>query len=394
VDTLTVLSTDSDGTPLSDTDAVTINVAAVNDAPVNTVPAAQNVNEDTSLLIAGISVNDVDNNLATTQLTVGNGTVTVSLAGGASISGGTNGTATLTLSGTQAQINAALATVTYQGNLNFNGVDTLTVLSTDSDGTPLSDTDAVTINVAAVNDAPVEDRLPIEPEWFLNTDTINKEIIKWQTANDPTSPVLSAVHDIRKETALNSGLGVFQTDSVTKAELTAGSDSDNSAPTYVQNSVRHLDLEKSSVSIGQTVKTSQLESTAKNIRAVSADNTAIPAVSNVVDLFVENGFKQSNSEKNINAGSGIRSILPEKQLNKEDEENIKSQSNIEDPKLKSSYTIDSDIDVKPDQGDGSGGRNSSEANMIKEKAAKSFSNQLQHMAKNMRAPSNEVPNNK
>jgi hypothetical protein len=252
----------------------------------------------------------------------------------------------------------------------------------------------VTINVAAVNDAPVEDRLPIEPEWFLNTDTINKEIIKWQTANDPTSPVLSAVHDIRKETALNSGLGVFQTDSVTKAELTAGSDSDNSAPTYVQNSVRHLDLEKSSVSIGQTVKTSQLESTAKNIRAVSADNTAIPAVSNVVDLFVENGFKQSNSEKNINAGSGIRSILPEKQLNKEDEENIKSQSNIEDPKLKSSYTIDSDIDVKPDQGDGSGGRNSSEANMIKEKAAKSFSNQLQHMAKNMRAPSNEVPNNK
>ena len=74
------------------------------------------MNEDTALSIGGISVNDVDGNLATTQLTVTNGTVTVSLAGGATISAGANGTATLTLSGTQAQINAALATLSYQGN--------------------------------------------------------------------------------------------------------------------------------------------------------------------------------------------------------------------------------------------------------------------------------------
>ena len=86
---------------------------------------------------------------------MGNGTLTVNLAGGATISAGSNGSATLTLSGTQAQINAALTTVTYQGTLNFNGVDTLTMLSTDSAGVPLSDTDAVTINVNAVNDAPV-----------------------------------------------------------------------------------------------------------------------------------------------------------------------------------------------------------------------------------------------
>ena len=86
---------------------------------------------------------------------MGNGTINVNLAGGATISGGSNGSNTLTLSGTQAQINAALATVTYQGNLNFNGTDTLTVLSTDSAGIPLSDTDVVTISVDAVNDAPV-----------------------------------------------------------------------------------------------------------------------------------------------------------------------------------------------------------------------------------------------
>ena len=90
----------------------------VNDAPVNTVPGAQTVNEDTALpLPAALDrVNDVDGNLATTQLTVRNGTLTVSLAGGATISAGANGTRDADPAGTQAQINAALATLSYQGN--------------------------------------------------------------------------------------------------------------------------------------------------------------------------------------------------------------------------------------------------------------------------------------
>ncbi len=150
-DTLTVLSTDANGA--TDSDAVAITVTSVNDGPVNTVPAAQSVNEDTALSIAGVSVNDVDGNLSTSRLTVTNGTVTVSLAGGASISAGANGSSTLTLSGTQAQINAALASISYQGNLNFNGGDTLTVLSTD--GNSVTDSDTVSITVNAVNDGPV-----------------------------------------------------------------------------------------------------------------------------------------------------------------------------------------------------------------------------------------------
>ena len=83
------------------------------------------------------------------------GTLNVGIAGGATISAGANGSGTLTLTGTQAQINAALATLSYQGNLDFNGSDTLTVLSTDSAGTPLTDTDTVAITVTPVNDAPV-----------------------------------------------------------------------------------------------------------------------------------------------------------------------------------------------------------------------------------------------
>ena len=121
----TVVSTDSNGA--TDSDSVSITVTPVNNNPMNTVPGAQTVNEDTALSIGGISVNDIDGNLATTRLTVTNGTLNVSLAGGATISAGANGSSTLTLSGTQAQINAALASVSYQGNADFNGADTLTV---------------------------------------------------------------------------------------------------------------------------------------------------------------------------------------------------------------------------------------------------------------------------
>ena len=111
----------NDGAVNSATQTVTLTVNPVNDAPVNTVPGAQVVNEDTALALGGISVNDVDGNLSTVQLGVTQGTVTVNLAGGATISSGANGTATLTLAGTQAQINAALGTLVYQGTLNYNG---------------------------------------------------------------------------------------------------------------------------------------------------------------------------------------------------------------------------------------------------------------------------------
>src|SRR6185503_2614432 len=146
-DTLTV--TTSDGLA-QDIDTVAITVNAVNDAPVNTVPGPQSVNEDTPLLIAGVSVADVDSPALTTTLTVTSGTLSVATGGGATILG--NGSAAVTLSGSAAQINAALAGLAYTGNLDFNGSDTLAV--TTSDG-PAQDVDTVAITVNAVNDAPV-----------------------------------------------------------------------------------------------------------------------------------------------------------------------------------------------------------------------------------------------
>src|SRR5947208_1654559 len=68
-DTLTITTNDQGNTgsggALSDTDNVSITVSAVNDAPVNTVPAAQTTNEDTNLVFSSgngnlISISDVD----------------------------------------------------------------------------------------------------------------------------------------------------------------------------------------------------------------------------------------------------------------------------------------------------------------------------------------------
>ncbi|TKB90336.1 MAG: tandem-95 repeat protein [Nitrospira sp.] len=150
--TVRYVLTDGDGGTSANYDT-TVTVSGVNDAPVNTVPGAQSVTEDTALALSGISVNDVDGNLSTVQLAVGNGTLTVTLSGGATISSGSNGTNTLTLSGSQADINATLASLTYQGATDFAGADTLTVTSTDSNSG--TDVDTVAITVTGVNDAPI-----------------------------------------------------------------------------------------------------------------------------------------------------------------------------------------------------------------------------------------------
>ena len=126
------------------------------DNPANfdeaSVVIAQSVNEDTALVFNSangneVSVTDVDGNLASTQLSVNNGTLTVSLSGSATISAGADGSNTLTISGSETDINATLASLTYQGDANFNGADELTVVSSDSAGVPLSDTDTVAIAV-------------------------------------------------------------------------------------------------------------------------------------------------------------------------------------------------------------------------------------------------------
>ena len=132
----------------------TLTIAAVNDAPVNALPATQEIEANTATAIAGLSVSDADAGAGTltTTLSVTNGTLTVASAGGAAVAG--SGTATVTLTGTLAQINATLAAagnVVYRGAHDFFGTDTLTITTNDGGnsgaGGALTDTDQVTINL-------------------------------------------------------------------------------------------------------------------------------------------------------------------------------------------------------------------------------------------------------
>ncbi len=144
------------------TKTITINASNVNDAPVVNRPASVIVNEDTGLNFTGgktISVSDVDtfdstNNTVTLNVT--NGRLT--LANTSLITGGANNSNTITLTGSLSTINAALAGLSYRGNLNFNGSDTLTITADDNGniGTGGSQITISTVPIAVtpVNDAP------------------------------------------------------------------------------------------------------------------------------------------------------------------------------------------------------------------------------------------------
>ena len=105
-----------------------IGITAANDAPVLAVPAAQNAAEDGTLVFSAgngnaITVADVDGNPLTVTITVGNGAFTLGSTAGVAVSG--NGSGAVTLSGSAAAINAALAGSSFAPNPDFNGTSTL-----------------------------------------------------------------------------------------------------------------------------------------------------------------------------------------------------------------------------------------------------------------------------
>src|SRR6185437_1484151 len=163
--TLTMTTNDGGNTgsggALSDTDTRTITVNAVNDAPVNTLPASYTTNEDNNVQLTGLSVSDVDAASGTITVTLGVNSGTLTGTTGGSVTVGGSGTGTLTLTGTLATINTFLggaSAPTFVPTANANGAVTLTMTTNDGGNTgsggAMSDTDTRTITVNAVNDAP------------------------------------------------------------------------------------------------------------------------------------------------------------------------------------------------------------------------------------------------
>ncbi|MEL7274408.1 MAG: Ig-like domain-containing protein, partial [Pseudomonadota bacterium] len=138
---------DLDPTP----NTLTFSVNPVNDVTAITVPGAQSTLEDTALAIGGVSVADIDGGSLTTtvSLPAASGTVSVAAGGGAIITD--NGSATVTISGTIAQVNTALAGLSYTPVADYNtGAGTFDITVSTNDGsTTESETIAVSVNPVA-----------------------------------------------------------------------------------------------------------------------------------------------------------------------------------------------------------------------------------------------------
>jgi len=116
-----------------------------NSLPVNTVPATTpQVVLGTNAAVKTISVADANNNTVTVELTASNGLMNLTGAGTVAT---VTGKATTTLTGSVADINTALATLTYASDRTIAGSDTITIKTTDGFGGV--DTDVVTVNVIA-----------------------------------------------------------------------------------------------------------------------------------------------------------------------------------------------------------------------------------------------------
>ncbi|WP_437883338.1 retention module-containing protein [Pseudomonas sp. LRF_L74] len=147
----------SDGKGGSDTATLTISVTGTNDAPVNSIPSAeQPTNEDTALVFStakgnAITVSDVDigNGSLSVTLSATHGILNLGSVSGVSVTG--NGSASVTLTGTQSAINTALNGTSFTPSNNYSGAAAITVTTSDGQST---DVDTITLKVDAVADAP------------------------------------------------------------------------------------------------------------------------------------------------------------------------------------------------------------------------------------------------
>jgi YVTN family beta-propeller protein/VCBS repeat-containing protein len=154
----------SDGALASNTASRTITISAVNDAPVNTIPATQTTVTDLAEVFSSgignpITIADADiGAVASLQVTLTgtNGAVTLSGIAGLTFSVG-DGTddATMTFTGTLAAVNTALAGSRVTPTGGFNGTATMQVVTNDQGNTgsggALSDTDTISIIVQAID---------------------------------------------------------------------------------------------------------------------------------------------------------------------------------------------------------------------------------------------------
>ncbi|MCO6456861.1 MAG: tandem-95 repeat protein [Pirellulaceae bacterium] len=241
-DSFTYTANDTAAIGVDSTATVNVTVTAVNDQPTLVVPGQQMTNEDTAVVINGVSVDDIDKNFVVNpfnlevSLAVASGRIGLASTGGLNFTSGGNNQASMTFRGTIAALNTALASLSYTPNLNFAGADSLNVSVSDlgNVGTPgpLSANNSVPINVVAQNDAP---DLTVPG----NQTTVRDIDLVFNTANGNRISVMdvdSDPDDLRMVLSVTSGRLILST----TAGLTFVSGANNSAAMTIEGTQSEL----------------------------------------------------------------------------------------------------------------------------------------------------------
>ncbi|TWB37238.1 autotransporter-associated beta strand repeat-containing protein [Nitrospirillum pindoramense] len=159
-DTLTIAVSDGGsariGGAKSTSQTIAINLTG-NDTPVLSVAGAQSYTDTNAHAITGVSISDsLTGTVVTATVSATQGNVAVTASGGATLAG--NGTGSLTITGTLADVNATLASLTYATTATTTGSDTITVSANDGGTSRIGGAKSTTQTIAVSltgNDTPV-----------------------------------------------------------------------------------------------------------------------------------------------------------------------------------------------------------------------------------------------
>ena len=175
----------------------TITVTQINNAPELYFPSSRITDEDTEIVILGISVTDVDieDNDMEMELSVEHGTLTLGSIEGLNFSlGDGESDQELIFSGTIESISDAISPITFIPAENYNGVVSIQVDVTDLGGTgsggPLEAEGSLQITINAMNDDPIaiDDEGEVDEDEVLSGNVItNDDDIDESNGNSPES---------------------------------------------------------------------------------------------------------------------------------------------------------------------------------------------------------------
>jgi subtilase family serine protease len=176
--------------------ALTINILT----PTITAPATGSLNENSSLVFSSANSNAIsftDANAGTSKteslsLSVGHGILTLGSTTGLTYTSGKNNTASITVTGTVANLNAALAGLTYKPTAAYWGSDSLAISVLDPGDKQSSSTSvALTINALSPPTITAPTSATLGENLSVSFSTTNSNAITVADANDVTGDVLT-----------------------------------------------------------------------------------------------------------------------------------------------------------------------------------------------------------